>query len=71
MRSGVPAWVVLIAIAAASAVWQLVFAVTGVGQTAIPGTVPPPAPVAMPALDTSWVDIDLYAARRPFWAPRE
>ena len=69
MQANVPVWVVVMVLMAAVGVWQLVFSVTGVGRPPQVGTVSPPSSPALPQIDTSWVDLGLYAKRRPVWAP--
>jgi hypothetical protein len=67
----VPAWVVVLVIALAVALWQVVFVVTGLGGSAALG--PPvarPAPVPLPTPPTDWIDLDLYRRTHPTWQPR-
>ena len=70
MAESLPAWVVVIVIAAAAGAWVAVFWVTDVGRPPAVGHVAPPPPPVLPAVDVSWVDLELYAQRRPVWAPQ-
>ena len=60
------AFVIMILLALVA--WQAAFAVTGIGG-ASPAIerVPPPAPIKLPPVDTSWVDLDTYLRNHPFW----
>ena len=69
MRGSVSVWVVVAILLAAAGAWQLVFWVTGIGRPPVVGCVAPPPPPKLPQVDTSWVDLDLYASRRPVWSP--
>ena len=70
MRRSVPVWVVVVILLAAAGAWQLVFWVTGIGRPPVVGDVAPPPPPHLPQVDTSWVDLDLYASHRPTWMPQ-
>lgn len=53
--------------------WALAFEVTGMlwwraGPT-VSDRPPPPPPAQVHAVDTSWVDLDLYRRSNPQWRP--
>ncbi len=66
----IPLWAMVLLVVVALGAWQAAFAVTGIGAEAPRGTtVAPPPPVALPPLDTSWVDLQVYLKNHQVWRP--